>query len=487
MQASRLQLKELRRKLIPAASIKASDARGHTHAQQAFLDGQEAIAPSQPALRAASKGPYGAGNASATAASSRDIPPELPHARAAPSIPDPTKHTNAKAATDASHNLQQTEDRALSKRPEPADQLGSEPPPASVSAVTQAADQQASLVAAPSAAHISTAPQVAAESHEQPGNSVLDVAAGKDSSNKAQQDVAAAKQSSNNTQQAQDDCSRGEKATILSGVAEPSDHAVSYQADTQEASRLTQPLLGLSSVTPLPPPVLSPTRAVPNALAAAPHSPNGPLSEKCQNRLMGWTAVTALPPSIPLPTAAQGQPSPAHQTSSSPASSPAALALIASDVDQQPALASLLPAQASPLPAHTSALPTQASPLPAQASPLPVAAGSLHTAAGHTALWPQQLPAAAALQSPSISVAAVPSGSAKEAGVHKDDDTEVTDVSAPGPESSGAVNARASTSQPVADGGFFVCLHESWRKPVAAKGCTAALLICALAKHQRFL
>ena len=471
MQATRLQLEELQRKLRLEANTRASDAPGHGHAQQAPLEGQEATAPSQLALGADSKGPHGAGNASAVATSSRDIPPELPRARAAPSSPDISKQVNAKGATVSSLKLQQAEGKAVSKRPQSAEQLGTKRAPASALAFKQASKQQPSLVAAPSTAHISTAPQVAAESPEQPGDSVWG--------------AAAAKQSRNNPQQAQAACTRGLELTTLPGAAESSVHAVSNQAATQEAS--VQPLLGMSPVTPLPPPVLSPTGAVPNALTAAAQSPNGSPSERGQNQLLGRTAVPAQP-SIPSPTAAQSQASPAHQISSSPASSPPALT--ASDVGQQPshaspqpAQASALPAQASPLPAQASALPhctlalsAQASPPLAQASPLPCALPSLHTTAGDAAQLPQQVPVATPLQSLSISMAAVPSGSVKEATAHRDDhDTDLPEVGTSGKaESSGAVDAQGATSQPVADGGFFVFLHGSCRKLGAEKGSEAA-------------
>ena len=473
MQASQLQLEEIQHKLRLAANIRASDAPDHGHAPQATSKRQEATAPSQPALRADSKGPHGAGHALVIAASSRDISPELPHARAAPSSPDAPKQVNAEAAMECPSQIQHTEDTPLSMRPESADQLATKPAPAQAPAFTQATKQQTGLVATPSAAHTSTAPQVAAESHMQPGNSVSTAAAGKESSNSAQQGSAAAKQSGNNTQQARVACTRGEEMATLPGATELDDRAVSNQAATQEASAPMQMLLGLSSVTPLPPPVPSPTKAVPSALTAAPQSPNGPSAGRGQNPPLGWTAVTPLPSSIPLPTAAQGQGSPSHQTSSSPASTSAALALTVSDAGQQPphvspllaqasALspqASPLPAQASPLPAQTSALSAQATLLPAQTSPLPGALiSSQHTTAEDSTALPQQVPVAAALQSSNLSMAGVPSGCAK--------DDRLADMGASGEaEISGAADAHGTTAQPVADGGLIVCLHGSYIKP----------------------
>ena len=482
MQASRLQLEELQRKLRLAANTRASDAPGYGHAQQAPSEGQEATAPSQPALRADCSGPQGTNKAPVNAASSGDVAPELPHARAASSSPDPARQVDADAAMGSAPNAQQTEDRVMVAHSESAGQLGTESAAARAPtsedakalALTLAAEPLTRSMAAPSATHTPTPPQGAAESPEQPVSSSLNAPDASPSNAEAQQPQVA--------------CADGLSITTLPGLAKASGKAVSNQAALQEASEPMQPLLGLSSVTPLPPPVLSPTRAVPNTLTAALQSPMGPLPETGQSGLLGWTAVTPLPPPILSPTAAQGQASATHQTSSSPASLPAAIALNASDVGQQPAhalplsaqtspmpaqfsplpaqalpipvQASSLPAQISALPTHTSAPSAQASPLLAQASPLPGASAGLHKIAGDTALLPQQLPAAA-LQPPSIGVAALPSCSAREAGARTDEhDIDLIDQSAPGEEESGgAVDAQEAASPPIPDGVSHVCLH----------------------------
>ena len=444
-------MEELQRKLRAAANTMASDVPGHGHVQQAPPDGQGATAPSQPALRADCSVPQGTGKAPVNAASSRDIPPELAHAKVATSSPDPAHQVDAEAAIGSPPNAQQSEDRVGLALSESAGQLGTAPAAASALtaedaalAFTKAAEQQTKPVVTPSATHTPTPRQVAAESPEQPVSSALN--------------APAAIQSSSGAQQPQVVGADGLKITRLPGLAEPSGKAVSNQAALHESSVPMQSLLGLSSVTPLPPPVLSPTRATPNALTAAPQSPMGPLPETGQSGLLGWTAVTPFPPPILSPTAAQGQASAARQTSSSPASSPATAALTASDVGQQTAHATPLPAQISALPTHTSAasaqatpVPAQASPLLAQVSPLPGASASLHTVAGDTPPSPQQLPAAAPLQSPCISVAAVHSAFAKEAGACTDDhDNDLIDAGAPGEdENGGAGNALGATSQPV--------------------------------------
>lgn len=97
--------------------------------------------------------------------------------------------------------------------------------------------------------------------------------------------------------------------------------------------------------------------------------------------------------------------------------------------------------------------------MPAQTSALPGASiSSQATTAGGSAPLPQQVLVAAALQSSNLSVAEVPSGCAKD-----DHDTDLADMGASGEaEISGAVDMQGTAAQPVADGGFIVCLHGSY-------------------------
>ena len=252
MQASQLQLDELQQKLRLAADNKASDTPGTGHAQQAPPNSQEATAPSQPALRAVTISPQGITTAPPVAGSSNDTPPELPQARAAPSSPDP--QNQADAVMGSPPKPQQTEDKAVSKYPESTD---TEPTALLVLAAKDGAPP-CPLVATPSTAHTPTAPQVAAQSHGQP----VDLPA----------DVPASSQGNNETQPAQ----INDQNMTMSPLAEHQAMLVSNQAAAQEASEPMPPLLGVSSLTPLPPPVFSPARAVPIALEPM-ESPMGPL------------------------------------------------------------------------------------------------------------------------------------------------------------------------------------------------------------------
>ena len=442
--------------LLPPSRV--SDVPGHAHAEQTPDGRPEAAAPPQPALRADSKGLHGTGKAPAIAALSKDILPELPQARAAPSSPDPPKQAEAKAAMGCSHSPLQMDkpasqrpeqlEPAMSKRLGSADRFSSEP---------DAAEQQTPLLASPSAAEAPTAPEAPAESHGRPATSSL---------------IPSANQSQSETQQPQTD------GVEMTNLAEASAAAVSDQAAPQKTTALQQPLLGVSSLTPLPPPVLSPTRALPDSLQAAQKSPLRPLPGEGLNGLLGRTAVT-LPPPLASPITAQGQAAPLHQTSSS---APALALRAASDGIPLPAQASHVPAQASPLPAQASPLPAQATqlpaPLPAQASPrlaeaspLPGASASLQTAAGDNGAEPQL---AVALQIPST--AAVISASAATADASRaDHDTGVTEAGAPGTQDSGvAVDVQGNVSQPVqiaTDGELLevLCALSCWLLPSGVK------------------
>lgn len=254
MQASQLQLDELQQKLTMAVDIRASDTPSNRHAQQAPAEGQEATAPSHPALRADGDCPQGNTDALAVAVSCTDTPAELPQARAGPSSPDSQRQEDAVMGSSPNHR--QAEEKAESKCLESTD---TEPAALRVPASKDGAPASP-LVATPSTAHTPTAPQVAAQSHGQPVNLPAD--------------MPAASHGNNETQRAQ----IGGQSTTMSPLAKPQALLVSNQAAAQEASEPMQPLLGVSSLTPLPPPVFSPARAVPAALKpTAPESPMGPL------------------------------------------------------------------------------------------------------------------------------------------------------------------------------------------------------------------
>lgn len=252
MQASQLQLDELKQKLRTAVDIKVSDIHSNRHAQQAPSQGQEVTAPqpSQPALRADGDCPQGTTDAPAVAGSSKDTPSELPQARAPPSSPDPQKQVDALMGS--LPKPRQTEERAVSKGPNSSEREAA----ALVVPAAKDAAPASTLVATPSTAHTPTAPQVAAQSHRQPVNPPTDVAV----------------QGNNETQAAE----IGGQDMAMSPLAEPKALLVLNQAAAQEVSKPMQPLL--SSLTPLPPPVFSPARAVPTALQpAAQDSPMGSL------------------------------------------------------------------------------------------------------------------------------------------------------------------------------------------------------------------
>ena len=285
MQASRERLDSIQSKLKSAAintpsvlpsppATEASDAPTKQHAQQkgSGLNPKEL--------------PGGScqGFVRAQAQSDKGNSTELPHAKATSVL--------LRAGPAAESPEQQTNDRAVTTSPEVPEQPRADP---------GAADQTCSpLELLSNYRHCSTTPERAASD---PGQA------------DGQNATASPDQATRQTSEAGPDQASVEDAEAAAGSARPKVEGLALHGDDSQSG---QPLLGMTAATPLPPLVLSPTRAAPKRPAASPNSPQAaqpgqdlPLASaaakqaaKGQPELLGLSAISPLPPVVSSPTAA---------------------------------------------------------------------------------------------------------------------------------------------------------------------------------------